>query len=554
MIVNLYKIDEDLNIINVQEKLIENGYSKQKIEKEKSTSYILYLKEIDMEPVFWKRLLKNSFEISSLSNIEDVTRDIRAILVIKQYNKIYALSFGKAFHDLYEIIDYDFGINFAEKTLTESAVDVKSVDFFQTNKLREIINFKNKSSSTINATESFSFVSGKPNYKGFGNKISCGLAVKFNKPKFENSFLKNLAELCIDINDALGLKNKVTLPRIEKIRKNTELSKSIFQKLKRSFIDDELQTIDVKQIVEMNTTMHFICDYELTIRISKQQDTNTQSLQSYSLGAIQEYIKNSVKSGYKFSFEDIYIRAKHHNSIDTLDAPLSSFLYCDLEYKNQIYVLQYGMWGVYNEKYLEVLNNTLDEIPLFIDKKRTIINHTDEGKYIEEKVKQMKKDGKDCYAIHKQFIRPNKTDFIRSIDVELGDIYIADNSKKELIAVKKGGNVKDTIYSIEQSLLSLLVMNYLSDFNISGVSHILDKHDIKEIKKTSIIWIFLSDINDCNIYKGEKKKIEKILNEDIVLKRDFNSLYLKNKLVEWYLLCRESSKDPKIIFEVPIVQ
>lgn len=552
MIVNLYKVDNDLRIIDVQEALEESGYIKQKVEKNKSTLYILYLKELGMEPVYWKKLLNSYFEISSVENLEEKIRDIRAIILVKQNNSIYAVSFGKAFHDLYEVIDYDFGINFAEKALTESAVDVKSVDFFQTNKLREIVNFKNKSSSTINATESFSFVSGTPNHEGFGNNISCGIAVKFTIPGFEKSLFTNLTELCIDINETLSLKNKVTLPRIEKIRKKTDLSKLLFKKLKQSFVDDELQTIDVKQIVEMNTSMHFICDYDLTIRISKQDDTNTQSLGTYSLDAIQNYIKSSIDSGYKFSFENLFIRAKHHNNLDTLDAPLSSFLYCDLEYKNQVYVLQYGMWGKYNEKYLEVLNKTLDEIPVRIERQRTSITKKDEGEYIEKKVQQINMK-KTSHVIHKKFIRPKKTNFVRSIAIELGDIYVADSSKKEIIAVKKGGNVKDTIYSIEQSLLSLLVMNYLSDFNIIGLNPILNESDIKDIKKISILWIFLSDNNDKCLYKGEQGKINKILKGNIDLKADFGSLFLKNKLVEWYLLCRDSSKEAEIVFEVPMV-
>ena len=333
---------------------------------------------------------------------------------------------------------------------------------------------------------------------------------------------------------------------------NSELGNELNEELKNKFITNNVNDIDVKEILDFGNSIHFMSDYSCKIGI-ENSGLNSVPLPFFSIESIQSYISTMHTNGHNFELDDVYIRATNDNKLGWIRKQLNYFIYCDLSYKKKHYVLQYGLWGEYNLKYLEILNATLDEIPVEVTHQRTkMYNSKTENTYIDNYIKNT---SENAQKIHLKFMQPKTVKHIKKIGIELGDIYVEKNGIGEVMAVKQGGNVKDAIYSIEQSLLSLRIMNNLDEFEITDKLQTIlpDKNKIKEIKKTTISWIFLTNSQNKEIHKGDKIKIEKILSNEISLKKHFNSLYLKNKLAEWYLICQESSKEAKIVFELPIV-
>lgn len=144
MSINLYKSREDYTLIDCKRYLEAKEYEKIDQKRHHSTTFILFLKDKPHDPTDWKILLSNNFDTSTYPSLIEPNFDTRAILLIKHYKYIYILSYGLAFHDISEIIDLDFGLSFAEKSLTEASIKTKNVDFFQDNKQKTITSYKSK--------------------------------------------------------------------------------------------------------------------------------------------------------------------------------------------------------------------------------------------------------------------------------------------------------------------------------------------------------------------------------------------------------------------------
>ena len=108
---------------------------------------------------------------------------------------------------------------------------MKSVSYIQRNKMRGITNYKKERNEFPQASESYFYVSGKPDDEQiYGSNIDCGTAVTFprNYDLSNNASIGEFYQLFNEIDITLRLKdNKSTIPRLQTIEKQDELHEGL---------------------------------------------------------------------------------------------------------------------------------------------------------------------------------------------------------------------------------------------------------------------------------------------------------------------------------------
>ena len=127
--------------------------------------------------------------------------------------------------------------------------------------------------------------------------------------------------------------------------------------------------------------------------------------------------------------------------------------------------------------------------------------------------------------------------------VEIADVY--DKANDELIARKMGLDTKDSMYSMEQSNLSINALKNNTEFGVSEtlIENGCSKEDTTSIlncKNSSILWVLKN--SPSYAYNQVKKGCFKLGN--------IKSLLVKLKIVDWYTYCREHQYTPKIYITV----
>lgn len=219
------------NTLNdILEVLRENNYVKigtNKIEPEFNLEMFLFFESHEKDYVSWLSEILSFFNVSEAEqnnqNLnQDVLHQYNAIIIFKTKSNLFAHSFGQGFRVMEQIIDSEFGLKFAEKTIKSEQITLKNVSYIQKNKMKGITNYKKDQGEFPKASESYAFVSGRPDFELFGSNIDCGTGVSFPidyKINTEKGF-KQLAELINNVDIALELKeNKSILPRVKKVKK-----------------------------------------------------------------------------------------------------------------------------------------------------------------------------------------------------------------------------------------------------------------------------------------------------------------------------------------------
>ncbi|HHW79908.1 MAG TPA: hypothetical protein GX742_03785, partial [Acholeplasmataceae bacterium] len=198
MKLNLYKIDSDFNE-EINSKLEEKDYILCGSVSVESIKYDLFVNQNNRENIFWLNSMKQVF--GTLNDMDNFGTIYNGILLIS-FSKIrkYAVTFGYAFHVLQEICDLNFAMDFAEKQLQSSHINLKSSSYVQNVKIKGLINLRSDLIAMNEAGESFNFVSGTPlNTDHFGKKLECSNSIQCSK-KFSLQNLEDLKKIGHHIN------------------------------------------------------------------------------------------------------------------------------------------------------------------------------------------------------------------------------------------------------------------------------------------------------------------------------------------------------------------
>lgn len=262
-------------------------------------------------------------------------------------------------------------------------------------------------------------------------------------------------------------------------------------------------------------------------------------------GAIVEYIRKNNE--IITSLTDIKIRVTNHEYHVIESRPLKEWIYCELEYESMLYTLDSGYWGYFNDKFSELLRKQLEEV-------NRVIEYNDEfnipyisgegrlkgeGGYIEKL-----SEGKNYIKLHQRNINYN------GVPIEIADIYKRDT--QELIAIKRGMDTSNSMYSFEQSILSVQLLRNTTEFDVekelrkyNDRNIYEDKEKFPTIKKPTIGKILDSRISSV-LWLQSTEKYVKMADERQFDFNQIGSILLKLKIVDWYSSILENNFTPKI--------
>lgn len=541
-IINLYKLNLEKNT----EKEVENIFSSKsykliKKQVKNNIEYKVFLKEVKRKKQNWLREIEEAFDISSEINIGNVINGIILIKFIKETNKIYMLTYGYAFSVAQNICDTNFALDFAEREIGQNNIVLKNSHFIENAVLKEIINYKDKSSVLPETGEIYKYISGKPSNENlFGKNIECGYSIRFNYNKEFN--FSNLENLIQQIELVINKKEiKSSFPRIKTFNKkdsfSEKLDKHLLEQLKTdNDIENKLE-LNLSKIILGGTNFYFD-NLEVTKNIYvKQKNSKTkEALSELNIVEILKYIKKYKEQIQKLS--DVKIELTSENG-EEFFREIKDYLFIEMSYENEKYILNDGNWGLYNEKFFEVLDENLDCINNQCVKynKKYNINYNDEDDYINKLVSN---DEEDYLKLHKKLIR-----FDRNYTVEIADIY--DKKNDELLAIKLGSTTSNLSYCFEQGITS---QTMLKSSDLKNIKEQLERHLGKTVDKEIIDKIVNCKKNSILLVIETHQNF--ILENGKMDLKKFKSLLLKLKIVHWYKTMLKHSITPNLYIQIKI--
>lgn len=552
----VYKAKETKeNIVGILE---EREYFKLGQERsflDEKVSFTLFMNKHDKNLPMWLTEILSFFSIEE--NFEQ-NKQINAVILVETAESIYFVPMGQAYSVIEKVSDIDFGLNFGEKVMRTNDVLLKGVSFIQRNKMRGVTNYRKGQSEFPQASESYISVQGKPADENiFGKNISCGIAIDFSKNFSinDNIQIHKFVNLFNEIDAAMKLpSNKSTFPRVSRIKKKDPLSKTLDKALLNKIKNKEnnLQIyFDLNKIQLIGNSIEIIDNQGIKAYISRNQKATLKEI-----NADSEDISNFIREHKDIikTIDDIKINVIDENNLSIKSGEnLKSFIHSEIRYENQDYILENGYWCYFNKRFSELLQKQLEEI----NDKVVEVNCgyskdylyensgelSGEGGYIEELCKN-----EDKIKLHKRFINFSGT------NVEIADIY--DGVQDELLAIKRGTNTSTSLYSFEQSILSMQALanqgefkvyeelekyNNRNKYNDEKKYPYLTNDQLKKItqcRNASVLWLIDDSV---------KYIYDQLINGNVDLNK-FKSLLLKLKILDWYSFTREHLYTPKLYF------
>ncbi|KEI46600.1 DUF6119 family protein [Staphylococcus epidermidis] len=526
----------------------------------------IYIRKKEKKPSNWQELIKHLYLTTENDDdlFSEVSYNYDAILFLKEdttlQNNVYIIPFGQAYHDINNLIDYDFGINFAERAIKNEDIVNKNVNFFQQNRLKEIVNYRRNSVDFVRPSESYVSIQGHPqNPQIFGRTVSCGTSVSLNVPNKDSKFIDKISVIINKINSIINLPQKISeFPRVVTLKDMNqieELDDLLLQKLSDSSTNENI-SIDISRLLELNNMILLVDD---------MRDVNIY-IKSFKIDTIEEFDATDDEVDYITEIGD-YISNYQVNSINDVtiefidnlnksnNIPLKKILHAEVTMDNGVkYLLQNGKWGYFNKEFFDLLNDHLNDIEIrynTLTPTDLVYKGGEEG-YITEMARRLPKE---YLMLHKKFIKPiNKNFIVKGNGIELADLYSIKN--KELFTIKRGINATLSLYSLEQNIIAINALKYPESHNFEELTKAIPNNwgnifnDMKWNTNFSIVWI-LPIASSNNMPIGDKNHTYSVLNKNFKL-TDLGSVLLKNKLVEWSLYLKDQRINPIIYMETPI--
>lgn len=525
----------------------------------------VYIRKKDKKLLDWQLLIKNVY----LDTEEDDNLFLEsghhfdAILFLKEdttlQNNVYIIPFGQAYHDINNLIDYDFGIDFAERAIKNEDIVNKNVNFFQQNRLKEIVNYRRNSVDYVRPSESYISVQGHPqNPQIFGKTMTCGTSISLRVPNRKQQFIDKISVIIKEINAIINLPQKISeFPRIvtlKDLNKIEVLDTLLLKKLSNSSTTENI-SIDISRFLELSNMILLLDDMlDVNIYINSFKNNTLETFDATDpevdyITEIGDYLlKYDVNSINDVRIEVIDNLGHSNNML------LKTILHAEVEMEDgKKYLLQNGKWGYFNREFFDLLNDHLNEIEIrynTLTPTGLVFKEGEEG-YIKEIVGRLPEE---YLMLHKKFIKPiNKNFIVKGNGIELADLYNIKN--KELFTIKRGINTSLSLYSLEQNIIAINALKYPESYNFEELIEAIPDNsenifnDIQRSTNFSIVWILpISSIDNMPI--KDMVHTSNVINKNFQL-TNLGSVLLKNKLVEWSLYLKDQRINPIIYMETP---
>lgn len=561
--INIYKINNNLLNDLIQELTDEKDYEISELEH-----------EIELDSEYFEDVRYN-FSMNLYLNDECPERDLswnwireefdenpinysvkpKAVLLIYETKingeeieeNIYALSFGYAFHTLKHYSDKDWPIRFAEHATLNK---VKSMTILSPNSVinKKINNYVNFREVLLNSGEALNQLNADldldDDFEDFKDKISIANSIIFEVDNPNLYSLAHIIDYITFINDGDEIVNpipyfKEVQSRIKKEELDAELSRNIFNDIRNN---NENPCIDICEFLIIDGFPKFLNQFD-NFQL-KYPHIPRFGIDFLTVTEIYNFIEEEL--GDEDDILDIKVYFEDMENGISFDYKLKNLIiYDSLE---GAFVLNEGTWWAYNEKYLEDLKNSLDELDVEYDEEFDF----HESEYLEFLRNRARENGidfdnadddtqKKCKDIwykervfnllreHDGFICNDRfNDGVDKYNIEVADLFKLD--EKSMFSVKIGGG-SSLIYVIDQSLLPMKMID-------NGKIRELKNDELPEIKKDTIknvyLWLILTRKTKLPILNGKPD-----LNE-------FKSISLKNRIDYWKKEVIMSRRNPKI--------
>lgn len=563
---NVYKINDNYSKSEIIATLIASPHEMTLLKEiEHDGSYFnLFIKEDERSTSGWLLSLNKLF----LLDIEEQTSYLlKAVVLVTTKTRNYVALYGYSKRFVDDLIDPNFGLDFAAKAIKNYQIDAKNVDYLQKNTLRSSINFKRDRFELPQVNEAFFGIVGKPTYPFYGEKINCKEGVAFSKNfSIENG---DFFKLFTELDATMKLKDEISIPRLNKIDPKRQLSYYLNKKILASVRDTHYSKIDVSfNVPYLHNLDENITDFNSTIvfRLSCKIEDGTykrKDIESLDTIEIANYLREYPEIKNLEDINVIMFDGIHHTDHEISKRKLVKLILSEFEIGGKLYLLQNGFWGFLNQSFLDVMKEQLDIIQSNETNLIKFANdptssyqiynteyHSDSTKrkyagengYIETVVRQ---NTPRVLKLHTRLITGN------GVKNEIADFY--DTQLNEVFAVKMGTSSGDCIYSFEQSIVSIYLLknkqlfqiednlkkyNSLTRYEFHQVFPDSIINTIKNVDKTNILWVIPASKN--------KKINNKILNSTFSI-MDIDSFMVKLKFIEWYNVCLENGMTPKLI-------
>ncbi|WP_314064705.1 DUF6119 family protein [uncultured Abiotrophia sp.] len=530
------------------------------------TKATLFLRQDESKFPQWLSELQTAFKVSE--TFEEKSVRYSSVIVIGAEvlcegelleEHCFVIPNGQGFREVEKIADLDFGLDFAERSIPEEKIDLKTSSFTQRNKLKTVVNYKSDQNESPQASESYFYVSGRPIQSDiFGKTIDCGMAVKFSNRYGLEEADKVITYTSLIRSVILTMKGEVitNIPRAQEVAPNSKIECELNKKL-WALLSREEGTED-EYSIEYNMSRILLTGEKVTVVDNSsnlyiyygKRGGSKLELVNYSEEQIEEYIiKKKVKS-----MEDIrFVLLDEHKQPISKTLKIKDLLCCELYLKDplddtndqRVYLLENGRWKYFSKTFFDILEKKMDSIDRecknydssFIAPKKDLIKNGVKTIKEDEYIDWFVSSDNERIKLHRILVGNGST------SVEIADIY--DKRKDELIAIKMGLNTKDSMYSIEQSNISINALKNSGEFSINET---LENHDITSdnitkilnCKTASILWVLKESPQYA--FDGVKKGELKL--------GDIKSLLLKLKIIDWYSYCREHLFTPKIYLTI----
>ncbi len=512
--------------------------------------------------------------------------NVDTILLLKQETKskesVYLIPFGQGFRKIESVTSKDFGINFAEREILETDVIKKQVNYFGQDKALAITNYRRASRNVALPSEAYSSITGHPkDVKRYGKTITCATGVSLLVSDSENKpFEDSLCQVIRDIDELMHSKEILsTFPRITYVNdslKERELDTRLTSILKNqdnpnsmsvsvSNVSGEVKTVNFEEAVSLllvsvigNHIVFLDEMVKITLYINGDKRKTRASVDEIKEGDILEGDSKLLKGHLDKTIDNVRIDCEDQsgevNSYDVTD-----FLSAEIAVDGKPYVMQNGEWGTFNAEFFELINASLADIEIAYSEEYSALKfqhhlgskskNGSEEDYMDalvgSKIDSFKK-------IHRHFAKPNSKSFsYNGPGVELADLY-AENTG-ELLTMKLGERTSETLYSLDQSVLALSIINNRNAYDLEEIeSYLGNAQKMKKalsVKRNVIVWVYpikASD-NKPRFAVNNTKQVQ----EHVFKLTNLGSILVKAKLSAWAQCVTEAHQKPVLRLVTP---
>lgn len=531
--VNLYKIDEkkkDEFLNKIDEKfefLGEEDYLYEK-NKQKQCTVMTYVNKLENQKLPEWRWVLDEYDYE----IPESSVTVRAILVIKMEEIVYAVTYGMSFFAVDKYCDTKFAFDFARRIKFKQ---IKTTTLTTPNSQRnKTVNvYLNYNQFFYDSGEAYAKIKAKMDIEE--NEVYHGKIVEIGhsiKMEIQENNLDGVFKVISFVEQTMTKDEVQKIPVFYKVKDETEiqeLDKRLGEKIEGNIECVNISELDIIGVTEVfnNNDTSFVLKY-------KRKNKNVQQLTKEN---ILEFISENGLN-LKNDFLDIKVVSNKDGNPVRTDAMKRLIDFTDDEKKC---LLLKGEWYYYNDDYIEYLSDSIDQLDVIYEPqydfgKQKLIEYQDKQYQIQKDLPEyagvsadkIKKKIEDIYYAESAFnhymsdnyaftIYDRELAQINGEKIELMDLY----KDRTMYAVKIGESSAKLSYVVEQSISSLKMYKHK------------ELADMPEIDKVAV-WIILKRRTHLE-YKNGKPDLSSL-----------KMITLKNRLDEW-------KKEARILGYTPVV-